>query len=270
MQFTEESWHPHVHDYTQERKRQISRDKRDNKFFSAYNTFLTSGARWLVPSSGPPCFLSPEHFELNFEEDSIFPTQADFYRYAKHKRFADKIIILLPGDELADKPDHRASNELRMRAACFTDKRRYLEQYQRERLPVIRRELARIPDTSLSPLRKLHDYFQPLISSSPFLRQKIGGRILITTTGSTPAQVLIDFTKIWQSVYFYAGEESIYTLHTEGRLLNLVLDRQLSWEELLLSQRVTTRGLDPYSDQIVAFLRLASPEQLPAPPRATE
>lgn len=261
MQFSGANWHPYVYDYDHERKRQISRHKRENKFASVQKTFAASGARWLVPTAGPACFLDPDHFDLNFETDSIFPTQADFYQYACRAGFAENTIVLLPGDQLTDTEDHRADNEHRLRADCFIDKRGYLESYQHERLPVIRQELASIPVSPSFLLPKLRDYFQPLISASSFFRRHINGRLLLESTGPNPESVIIDFTRVRDSVYPHAGEDYFYALTVEDRLLNLVLDQKLSWEELLLSLRADARREpDEYNEFLVVFLRFANPE----------
>lgn len=144
---------------------------------------------------------------------------------------------------------------------CFTDKRSYLESYQRERLPVIRRELAEISDSPSSLLQKLRDYFQPLVSASSFFRHRIDDRLLIETRGTNPERVIIDFTRIRDSVYPHAGEGYFYALQIEDRLLNLVLDQKLSWEELLLSLRVNaSREPDHYNEFLVVFLRFANPD----------
>lgn len=261
VQYSGANWHPHVYDYDSERKREISRHKRRNKFAAVGKNFAASGARWLVPSAGPPCFLDPEHFELNFEEDSIFPTQLEFYRYAQREGFAERTIILLPGDLLEDKSDYGTDNERRLQAACFTDKRAYLERYQRDRLPLISHELAAIPPAPESLEDKLRAHFQPLVSSSAFFRRKIDGRVLVETTGPNPERFVVDFTRNRDSVYRYAGEDCFYTLRIEDRLLNLVLDGELSWEELLLSLRVgASRTPDEYNEFLVVFLRFANPD----------
>jgi UDP-MurNAc hydroxylase len=261
MQFSGANWHPYVYDYTPERKKEISRAKRENKFATVHKTFVASKARWLVPTAGPPCFLDPQHYELNFDADSIFPTQADFYRYAQREGFADRTIVLLPGDEVVGEADHPAENENRLNSDCFMRKASYLKEYQRERLPLIRRELDSIPPPEGSLLHKLQEYFQPLIASSAFFRRRIGGRVLIRTTGEHPESMVVDFTRSENSVYSHAGESCFYTLEIEDKLLNLVLDQKLSWEELLLSLRVrASREPDQYNESLVVFLRFADPE----------
>ncbi|MDI2124557.1 MBL fold metallo-hydrolase [Yinghuangia seranimata] len=264
LQYSGANWHPQVYGYPPEEKQRISRHKRENKFASVLRTFTASGARWLVPSAGPPCFLDPEFFELNFEPDSIFPTQADFYEFAERAGYADRTIVLLPGDELHDKEDHGTDNKERLRHPCFTDKRAYLTEYQRERLPVIRHELAALPDAPPSMLGKLSDYFTPLIASSAFFRDGIGGRVLIESVGADPEHpeaVVLDFTRYQDPVYPYAGGDVMYRIRAEDRLLNEVLEGRLSWEELLLSLRFDARrDPDRYNEFLVVFLRFANPD----------
>lgn len=211
--------------------------------------------------AGPPCFLDPTQFELNFEEDSIFPDLADFYRYAQQQGFDDRTIILMPGDSLEPAGNHAAANLQRLRAPCFTDKRNYLEVYQRDRQAEIEKQLDAVPIPDGPLLSAAQEYFQPLIASSAYFRRKIDGRLLLEITGRYPQDVIVDFTRANDSVYPHNDEDYFYVLRIEDRLLNLVLRHELSWEELLLSMRLTARrNPDQYNEFLVVFLRFANPE----------
>lgn len=260
MQFSGANWHPHIYGYEPAQARRLSARKRHNKFASVHQTFLASGARWLVPMAGPPCFLDPAHFELNFDEDSTFPAHDDFYRWAQREGLADRMILLLPGDDLVENHDHTAANLQRLDAACFTAKREYLQAYQLSRLPAITKELAVIAAPTGPLLGALRDYFQPLVASSAFLRERIDGRLLLDVTGTHPEQVIVDFTRAAASVYPYSGEAHFYELRIEDRFLAMVLRRELSWEELLLSLRLgARRDPDRYNEFLIVFLRFADP-----------
>ncbi|MCF2529262.1 Rieske 2Fe-2S domain-containing protein [Yinghuangia soli] len=261
MQFSGANWHPYVYDYSPEEKRRISRHKRENKFGAVHKMFAASGARWLVPAAGPPCFLDPEFSALNLDDDSIFPTQAEFHAYAEREGFAERTVILLPGDELVPHVDHAKDNKRRLEHPCFTDRHAYLSDYQRDRAPDIAQALAEIPQAPGPLLGKLREYFQPLVSASAFFRDRIGGRLLVESVGACPESVIVDFTRYQDSVYPHAGEDYFYRLRVEDRLLNLVLDRELSWEELFLSLRFeASREPDRYNEFLVVFLRFADPE----------
>ncbi|HWG91108.1 MAG TPA: Rieske 2Fe-2S domain-containing protein [Candidatus Thermoplasmatota archaeon] len=260
IQYSGANWHPHVYDYTHEKKVQIARHKIQNKFHNVRKVFESSGARWLVPCAGPPCFLDPEHFDLNFSDASIFPTVADFYDFAAREGFADRTLILLPGDSLdLTGADPTRANQVRLSHPAFTDKRRYLEEYQARRLDTIREELGSFEGPSESQLKAAKGYFEPLITMAPFFREKIPGALLIETTGRFPEKILVDFKKAEDQVSAWNGEPWYYRFTMDERLFHRILTKKLSWEELFLSLRFkAARRPDEYSEHLMVFLRFAN------------
>jgi len=71
-------------------------------------------------------------------------------------------------------------------------------------------------------------------------------------------KIIIDFSKEKDSVKLFENENFFYKLEFDSRLLKLILDRKLTWEQLLLSIRFkATRNPDIYNEALIVFLRFA-------------
>jgi UDP-MurNAc hydroxylase len=116
--------------------------------------------------------------------------------------------------------------------------------------------LPRTTDNSL--LIKCKNYFEPLVSSSAYFRNKIKGRVLLDVTGDINEKIIIDFTKPKDCVKLLENENYFYKFGIDSRILNLILDKKLTWEQLLLSLRFTaSRNPDMYNEALIVFLRFA-------------
>src|SRR5437867_987082 len=258
IQFSGANWHPVVYDYPHDRKTEIAKHKVITKFHNVKELFAASGADCLIPCAGPPCFLDDEHFELNFSDESIFPTQANFYEFAKKEGFAHKTFILMPGDTFDPTQDCRLVSEKNIRREEFTNQRQYLESYKTRRQEIINKRLSTIEPPSGSLLNKCREYFEPLVASSSYFRARINGKILFDVTGAINEKIIVDFSKKGDSVKLYENENFYYKLEIDSSFLKLILEKKLTWEQLLLSLRFkASRNPDIYNEALIIFLRFA-------------
>jgi UDP-MurNAc hydroxylase len=262
MQYSGANWHPHVYDYPPAKKRALARRKIFTKYRHVADVVHTLDPAMVVPCAGPPCFLDDDLFELNFSEHSIFPGPDDFYRFAAAEGFADRVRVLLPGDELLRGSGGRQLTDRNLASPPYADKRRYLDAYRERRRPALRDRLAAIPEPGGPLLGRFIDHFRPLVLANPYLAERIGGGFLIETTGADVEQIFVDFGDRADPVRRYAGERWIYRLRSDRRFLNEIVERRLKWEELLLSMRVElTRVPDVYNEPLTVFLRFADARQ---------
>ncbi len=81
LQYSGAIWYPMVYDHPPELMRTLVDQKVEAQLSRAQRYVEAVGARVVVPSAGPPCFLDPELFHLNVidgDELSIFPDQTVF------------------------------------------------------------------------------------------------------------------------------------------------------------------------------------------------
>ncbi len=260
QQFSGANWHPLVYPYSDEEKAKMAKHKIYTKFRNVKQKFALSGAKYLVPMAGPPCFLDDEFFEINFSDQSIFPDQSVFYQYAKDEGFADKTVVLLPGDRFDPRLDCKQISEKNLRNEVFTNKRGYLEKYRARRQEVLKKNRESMVDPKTSLLEKAKEHFNPLIASSEYFREKIAGSVLLDISGECPEKILVDFRKANDSVKLYEGEDHFYTFKISSAILDMVLEKKLTWEQLLLSLRFRAeRNPDIFNEFLVVFLRFADP-----------
>ena len=81
LQYSGAIWYPMVYDLPAAEAAPLVRAKVDSQLARAMRYVEAVGARAVVPSAGPPCFLDPELFHLNVitgDEPSIFVDQRAF------------------------------------------------------------------------------------------------------------------------------------------------------------------------------------------------
>lgn len=260
MQYSGASWHPYAYNYSNEKKMALARPRVINRFYNVKRVFAASKADYLIPCAGPPCFLDDEFYELNFSEATIFPNQAQFYEFAKREGFANKTVILLPGDTFDPNLDWKLISENNVQNEAFTKTRKYLDAYKERRKEIICKELASIEPPKKSLVDKCKKYFEPLIKSSPYFREKINGKLLLDVTNHINEKIIVDFTKKENQVKLFENEEFFYKIEVESKLLNLILEKKLTWEQLLLSLRFKAfRNPDEFNPSLFTFLRFADP-----------
>jgi UDP-MurNAc hydroxylase len=262
LQFSGANWHPHVYTYSRAKKRVLARRKIFTKYRHVADVVHALDPTTVIPCAGPPCFLDDELFDLNFSEHSIFPGADDFYRFALAEGFAERVRILMPGDELLTGRPGQELTEANLELPPYANKQEYLEEYRERRRPILQNHLGAIREPEGPLLERFVDHFRPLVLANPYLAERIGGGILIESTGPDREQIFVDFGDRTVPVRRYAGDPWIYRLRTERRFLNEIVEHRLRWEELLLSMRVElSRVPDVYNEPLTVFLRFADARQ---------
>tara|TARA_B110000114_G_scaffold8174_1_gene8247 strand:- start:1132 stop:2673 length:1542 start_codon:yes stop_codon:yes gene_type:complete len=256
-QFSGASWYPMVYPYSDEEKDTISKKSVINKFNTFINVCNDLEAEYNFPTAGPPCFLDDDLIYLNTVSYSRFPDQSDFYYYSTEKNFKN-IDILLPGDS-ANIADIAIQTENNLKSLCFTDKKKYLNQYKLKRVKEIDDHKNKFTNPNYSLIEKCKNHFEPLIKSSRFFRKQIDSKILLNLIGNgINEKIVVDFTDANNCVYHYNEDEIIYTFNFEAKYAELIFDGKLQWEELFLSLKFSaSRSPDVHNEFLMIFLKYA-------------
>ena len=86
VQFSGANMHPICYDMSEEEHLKISRQKKMRKFVAVNNFIRSINPKCYIPSAGPAVFSLPEHYDLNFQKDSIFPKWWEFSDYLKQRK----------------------------------------------------------------------------------------------------------------------------------------------------------------------------------------
>ena len=257
-QFSGASWYPLVYDYDEEKMFKLSKDKRVFKYKSITKLIDEINPNVYVPCAGPPCFLDEQSFDLNFEEENTFPTQANVHKFLRELNYDS--VLLMPGDEISTTMNYDETSDNNLKNECFDDRFSYLNKYKKRRETLIKNFINSTENVDYSLLKKCKKYFIPLLKKSIMLSDKIGGSILLNINGNVNEKIIIDFINTKNSVRYYDDDKYFYEFILESRWLNLILDKEITWEDLFLSLRFKAkRQPDDYNEHLMAFLKLAEP-----------
>jgi UDP-MurNAc hydroxylase len=261
-------WWPEAYRMLPKARDAAVRRKRKNQLDRFIHYSEAIDAEFVVPNSGPPCFLDPELFHLNF--DSIFPDQTDALA-----RLGDRGVMMTPGSKMwipGDAGHGRTRTKDLLTVidgvnpdVCFGEaKERYLLDYQRRNVPTIKRErdrLLRCPNLR----EELVNRMAPLVRQTDLIAKGIGGNVVIDWHGPGRSfdGVCLNFTektvKPWR--------ESVGWVHRltipQAILEDLVARREQNWvDDFWPSMYFKAERRGPYNDYVGAFFRCLSPERL--------
>jgi UDP-MurNAc hydroxylase len=268
VQFSGAIWYPIVYDFAPELKRKLARDKRMNQMARAKQYIEWVDAAHVFPCAGPPAFLDPELFaqnDIDRDPANIFPDQSVFLEYL-HDAGIDTAEILVPGsvveiDGNECKVTHPAPEREVMRP--FTDKRAYLQEYQRDWQPWLADEKESWSHGYRDLVGELAEWFDPLLQRAPITSAGIAGNVVLDV-GEPSANVCIDFVE--SQVRVWEGEPYVYKADVDRRLLEALIDRhEEDWvNSLFLSCRFVGHRPDPanFNEFVMTFFKALSPERI--------
>ena len=264
LQFSGAIWYPMVYDQPREELMALATSKVESQFARSIRYVEAIGARVVVPSAGPPCFLDEDLFSINMidgDELSIFPDQTEFIaRLAKHGN--DKAVMNIPGTAISVSPSevrvqHCVSDEAVQRP--FVYKREYLLEYQADWAEWLRNTKASWLVSNANLVSELQAWWEPLLAMAPSLRSAIGGNCLVKTEGE---EILIDFPN--GKISAYNNEPIKFRMEIARPLLEgVVRQKAVDWSNsLFLSCRFTAWRDGSYNEYLYNFFKSLSVERM--------
>jgi UDP-MurNAc hydroxylase len=264
LQYSGAIWYPMVYELPDGELPPLVRAKVDSQLARAMRYVEAVGARAVVPSAGPPCFLDPELFHLNVitgDEPSIFVDQRVFLdRLAESGHHG---ILAVPGTTIvvdAEAIDvvHPGADGAAMH--IFTDKATHLRQYQADWLAWIGELKAgwtKHDDVELIPT--LQAWWEPLLAIAPTVRAAIGAACLVR---AGDIEVLIDFPA--GEVRPHAGEPYRFRFDIDRSLVeSVVAARSVDWSNsLFLSCRFRAWREGEFNEWVYNFFKSLSVERM--------
>jgi UDP-MurNAc hydroxylase len=264
LQFSGAIWYPMVYDQPREELMALATSKVESQFTRSIRYVEAIGARVVVPSAGPPCFLDEDLFSINMidgDELSIFPDQTKFIaRLASHGN--NNAVMNIPGTAISVAPtevhiQHCFSDEEVQRP--FVHKLKYLLEYQADWAEWLRATKASWLVSNTNLVSELQAWWEPLLAMAPSLRTAIGGNCLVKTEGE---DILIDFPNGKISAY---NNEPIKFRMEIGRPLleGVVRQKAVDWSNsLFLSCRFTAWRDGSYNEYLYNFFKSLSVERM--------
>ena len=263
LQFSGAIWYPMVYQEPREKLLELARKKVESQFARALTYVDAVGARMVVPSAGPPCFLDDELFGANWitgSEVSIFPDQTHFIERLSQRGLPTGVRNV-PGTTIEVTTSsievmHPAGVDVEQ---PFADKLAYLREYQRDWSGWLANLKASWPRDTTDVLGVLKVWWEPLLALAPTLRGAIGSPCRII---SGDADLLIDFPR--GVVGVFAGEEHRFRLQIPRPLLEIVVrDRTVDWSNsLFLSCRFSAWRDGEFNEHLYNFFKSLSVERM--------
>ena len=264
LQFSGAIWYPMVYDQPREELMALATSKVESQFARSIRYVEAIGARVVVPSAGPPCFLDEDLFSINMidgDELSIFPDQTEFIaRLAKHGN--NNAVMNIPGTAISVSPtevqvQHCVGDEAVQRP--FVHKREYLLEYQADWAEWLHSTKASWLVSNINLVSELQAWWEPLLAMAPSLRSAIGGNCLVKTEGE---EILIDFPN--GKISAYNNEPVKFRMEIARPLLEgVVRQKAVDWSNsLFLSCRFTAWRDGSYNEYLYNFFKSLSVERM--------
>lgn len=265
LQYSGAIWYPMVYDETDDVKRELARAKVEAQFARAVRYARSIGARAVVPSAGPPCFLDPELARWNWvdgSEISIFPDATHFLARL-YDAGIDSGRLVVPGSTVTVTPSdidvaHPAPTAAALRP--FTDKRAELAEYAADWSGWLADERASWREPTPTALEELAEWWEPLLARAPTLRQSVGS---VCRMRADDLDIAIDFPA-GRVRPFVAGEDHAFRFDIPRPLLETVLARRaVDWSNaLFLSLRFRAWRQGEFNEHLYNFFKSLSPERI--------
>lgn len=258
------SWFPMCYEYSPERRRELSRQKRLTKFAYCRRAMKVVNPVMGFPMAGPPAFLDPELFPHNAEMDEgIFPDQQQVVDWMAEKGSPNN-AVLLPGDTWDVDRRVKIPDPHWRDFSLKANRAEYLAAYAKRRAKHVEAVLARHPEPKESLWEPFQAYFKDLLSMSPYFNRKINMKVGFDITGGGGGQWTVDFRAGQEGVY-QGMDDWGYMFRIQSRFMPPLLDGSMPWEDFLLSLRFqTARNPDLYNDHLLGLLKFADREALQA------
>jgi UDP-MurNAc hydroxylase len=264
LQYSGAIWYPMVYDHPPDVMRSLVDQKVEAQLLRAQRYVEAVGARVVVPSAGPPCFLDPELFHLNVidgDELSIFPDQTVFLDRLESAGIRSGRLAI-PGTTFELRPDEVTVShplpEAEVRS-IFEDKRSYLERYAADWAPWLAAQKASWPEPQPHLTARLRTWWEPLLAAAPTLRKGVGANVLVR---SGDEEVLVDFPN--GEVRAYDGEPFSFSFDLPRPLVEAVVaERAVDWSNaLFLSCRFRAWRAGEFNEFVYNFLKSLSEERI--------
>ncbi len=264
LQYSGAIWYPMVYDEPDELKRELARAKVEAQFTRAVRYVEAVGARAVVPSAGPPCFLDPAQAGFNWidgTEISIFPDAPKFIDRLTaagietgHVVVPGTVVALAPSDITVTHP-RPAHEALRP----FTDKRGELAEYAADWADWLTKEKATWHEPTPTLLDDVRSWWEPLLARAPTLRAAVGDVCLLRAGA---VEIAIDFPA--GEVRRYQGEPYAFRFEIPRPLVETVVARRaVDWSNaLFLSLRFRAWRRGEFNEHLYNFFKSLSPERM--------
>jgi len=262
-QFSGATWHPVCYDYDEATYQRISRKKMFSKFEATARAIEAIQPTAFIPSAGPPCFLDPLLFHINFEPVNIFPRNAHLLDYLD-KRLKNNLYCpdMMPGDcldiqtnTLTYKTKNRV-NEDNFKSYLKEYAERYTTFFEDRKKHFSMKNINQIQARLIDELNKKLSRFT--------LSTQIDRPLYVQFSDQPTYVTQVDFQSKKATTVSAIDKGDFYRMAAPSYELERILDGHLTWEDFSLTFRMQlNRQPDVYQTIMQGFLILEAEDLEP-------
>jgi len=263
LQYSGAIWYPMVYEEHPEKMRELIGAKVESQTTRALRYVEAIGARAVVPSAGPPCFLDPDLFGFNLitgDEATIFTDQPRFMHALEQGGHAG--ILAVPGTCISiDHGDLRVEHPMSDDdiEKIFRNKLEYLRDYQQDWTPWLEQQRASWAAPTDDLLETVRAWWEPLMRIAPTVCDAIGANCLLRLGD---LNIILDFPS--REVRIWSDEPFAFRFDIQRELVETVVaQRAHDWSNaLFLSCRFTAWRQGPFNEYVYNFFKSLSEERM--------
>ena len=269
-QFSGASWHPVSYSYPDQAYAEISRKKKLSKFIAVRNAINTLSPGAYLPAAGPVCFLHPDLFHINLEEENIFPDQNEFLAFLAGKTKKTKLFDLIPGDTFNTTLAY--TNKVEQRILNKRDSIKALKRYLNIYSSKSHGRSATVSATISATMEMTTE--ETIDALEQNLRDKLANFrprnppkhiIYYTIMGVSNLTISVDIAKrtvIRSTLPQPDLTEPYYRVDIPSDLVRELILHDMNWEELALSFRLRLTRRPNLYDQLMEIFLIADPNNI--------
>ena len=255
-QFSGATFHPTCYDYDSQKKKAISRIRREAKYQRIVSSMDRLGALRYIPSAGPACFLDPSLYHLNLSSETVFSTASNFFEWLGSRLRNWQFYEMLPGEklELAD-----ISTEDRLCSEHY-ESESYLREYADRKAQNISERRSEFSADVSDVLSEAKIHFQSKLTNVPALAT--GAKIILRVQIGDNSFFVDTVDGNISDIPLRVQKRQQYRLEIPEFWMKAILRNKIRWEDFILSFRFSiSRKPDTYNEAFVAFLQLDTKEE---------
>ncbi len=262
-QFSGATWHPVCYEYDEKSYQRISRKKMFSKFEATARAIEAVQPNVFLPSAGPPCFLDPQLFHINFEAINIFPRTAHLLDYLTKRLEAPPYTPdIMPGDRLdiqtarLEYQTENRVNEDNFKIYLEKYANRYKDFFNKRKKAFSTKKTIQIQTRLIDELNKKLSRFT--------LANQIDRPLYVQFSDQAEYLTRVDFQQQKTTAVAAVEQGDFYRLSAPSYELARVLDGHLTWEDFSLTFRMRlNREPDVYQTIMQGFLILEAEDLEP-------
>jgi len=256
-QFSGAVMHPHSYNYNEEEKTKIVNQKKRRKFIAISKFLKELSPECYIPSAGPPLLYGENLNEINFQENTTFPRNYEFFEWWQTKKILEdiKFLELKPLNELCSSSIKKIKSNV-CEKVTSKQLKKYIEYYKN-----FEDEDALLTDEEILKFLR-NEFSNKLISLKKVCKDiRPKGKFSFVIDNRVGLTINFDILNIEQ--WSVSGQKSNYIHKVSSKHISKMIRKGETWENYYLSMDfLNERSPDIYDTKLMLFLISSDPSEM--------